>query len=307
MLEGNVKPDLAPIALFVYCRPDHTKQTVEALLRNPEAASSDLIVYSDAPANTLAEESVAQVRGYVREITGFRTLKVIERESNLGLAASIINGVSQQLQLHGQLIVMEDDLVVSPFFLSFMNEGLRRYVNDERVASIHGYMYPIKIDLPEAIFLQGADCWGWATWSRAWQHFEPDGRKLAVELRQRKMVIDFDLEGRQPFFRMLKQQIAGKNNSWAIRWHASIFLAGMLTLYPGRSHVVNIGVDGSGTHCQTRVDLGDELSLTPTYWSNFPVQVDYAARDALGDYFRLLRTRLWWARLCRIIGLRSDN
>ena len=151
MLEGNVKPDLAPIALFVYCRPDHTKQTVEALLRNPEAASSDLIVYSDAPANTLAEESVAQVRGYVREITGFRTLKVIERESNLGLAASIINGVSQQLQLHGQLIVMEDDLVVSPFFLSFMNEGLRRYVNDERVASIHGYMYPIKIDLPAPV------------------------------------------------------------------------------------------------------------------------------------------------------------
>ena len=116
MLEGNVKPGLAPIVLFVYCRPDHTKQTVEALLRNPEAASSDLIVYSDAPSNTLVVESVVQVRKYVRDITGFRTLKVIERKSNFGLSGSIINGVSEQLQLHGQLIVMEDDLVVSPFF-----------------------------------------------------------------------------------------------------------------------------------------------------------------------------------------------
>jgi hypothetical protein len=303
MLEGNVKPDLAPIALFVYCRPDHTNQTVEALLRNPEAASSDLIVYSDAPSNTLVVESVAQVRNYVRDITGFRTLKVIERKSNFGLSGSIINGVSEQLQLHGQLIVMEDDLVVSPFFLSFMNEGLRRYAKDERVASIHGYMYPININLPEAIFLQGADCWGWGTWSRAWQYFEPDGRKLVAELRHRKLVKDFNLGGRQPFFRMLKQQTAGKNNSWAIRWHASAFLAGMLTLYPGRSHVVNIGTDGSGTHCRSIVNLGDELSPTPTYWANFPVEVNQTARDALGNYYYLLRIRLWWARLRRIIGL----
>lgn len=292
--------DPAPIALFVYCRVDHTRRTVEALLRNPDAANSDLIVYADAPENSSITPRVAEVREYIRGITGFRSLKIIARERNIGLAGSIISGVSEQLRLHGRLIVMEDDIVVSPFFLAYMNEGLRRYEANERVASIHGYIYPVDIDLPQVFFLPGADCWGWATWSRAWQHFEPDGRKLAAELRRRKLIKAFDLDGRYPYYRMLKQQISGRNNSWAIRWHASAFLAGMLTLYPGRSHVVNIGTDGSGTHCRTSVSIGESLALSPTLWDDITVEVNTAARHAVADYLHQLRLRLWWARLRRI-------
>ena len=293
----------APVVLFVYCRAAHTKQTVEALKCNPEAADTALIVYSDAPANAEMEPCVAEVRRYIRSITGFSSLKIFERERNFGLANSIISGVSEQLQQHGRLIVMEDDLVVSPFFLSFMNEGLRRYVDDDRVASIHGYMYPVDINLPETFFLEGADCSGWVTWLRAWLNFEADGRKLAAALQRRKLVKSFNLGGRYPYFRMLRQQILGKNDSWAIRWHASAFLAGLVTLYPGRSHVANIGTDGTGSHCRTNISLGDVLSDRPTRWSEVPVEVKVAVREALGKYFVRLRIRLFWARVWRIFRL----
>ncbi len=300
---NTVHSKLAPVILFAYSRPEHTRLTVQGLLSNPEAAQTDLVVYSDAPAREAAAPAVREVRAYLRTIEGFHSVTVIEQPSNLGLARSIIAGVSEQLAIHGCAIVMEDDLVVSPYFLSYMNEGLRRYADDERVASIHGYSYPAAGELPEAFFLRGADCWGWATWSRAWRHFQPDGRVLATQLEQQGLVRQFDLDGKYPYFRMLRQQIAGKVDSWAIRWHASAYLANMLTLYPGRSHVVNIGADGSGTHCKTSVSLGDELASKPTSWSDFPVQEDTGARAAVGNYLRQLRRRLWLGRLRRLLKL----
>lgn len=294
---------LAPIALFAYRRPQHTRRAVESLLCNPEAERTELVIYSDAAAHPGAAADVAAVRAYLRTITGFARVTLVERQSNQGLSRSIIGGVGELLGTYGRVIVVEDDLVVSPFFLAYMNEGLRRYADDPRVASIHGYMYPVdgRVALPEAFFLQGADCWGWATWSHAWQHFEPDGRKLAAELRRRGCIRAFDLDGRYPFFRMLRHQIVGKNDSWAIRWHASAFLAGMLTLYPGRSHVLNTGADGSGTHSKTNVSLGEALARSATEWSDFPVQVHEQARGAIGDYLRGLRRRVWIGRLRRLL------
>lgn len=301
---GRLPP--AAVVMFTYRRPRHTRLAVESLLRNQDAARTELIVYSDAPARPGVAKDVAEVRAYIRSVVGFSRITLIEREHNLGLAQSIISGVGEVLARHGRAIVVEDDLVVSPFFLDFMNEGLRRYEDDERVASIHGYMYPVKgVALPDAFFLRGADCWGWATWSRAWRHFEPDGRKLAAELRRRKLVPAFDLDGRYPFFRMLRQQIAGKNDSWAIRWHASAFLAGMLTLYPARSHVLNTGADGTGTHSKTSVSLGEELASRLTAWRDFPVEANPAARRAVADYLRGLRRRIWIGRIRRLLQLQA--
>ena len=143
---------------------------------------------------------------------------------------------------------MEDDLVTSPHFLQYMNESLDLYQQEERVISIHAYMYPVKEELPETFFLRGADCWGWATWKRSWQLFESDGAKLLEQLNSQNLTREFNFNGSYPYVRMLKDQIKRRNNSWAIRWYASAFLANRLTLYPGASLVQNIGHDGSGVH-----------------------------------------------------------
>ena len=144
--------------------------------------------------------------------------------------------------------MLEDDLLTSPYFLDFMNEGLSIYEEDEKVISIHGYVYPISEKLPETFFLRGADCWGWATWKRGWDLFEPDGGLLLNKLEESKQTEEFDFNRSYPYTQMLKDQINGKTNSWAVRWYASAFLQNKYTLYPGKSLVSNIGGDGSGTN-----------------------------------------------------------
>ncbi|HRU00618.1 MAG TPA: glycosyltransferase, partial [Victivallales bacterium] len=195
---------LAPIALFVYNRPWHTRQTVTALQNNELAAESELVVFSDGPKveknkekTKNNEEKVKEVRDYIKSINGFKTVKIIERTQNLGLANSIISGVTEIVNQYGKIIVLEDDLVTSPHFLRFMNEALDLYEKEEDVISIHGYVYPIP-DLPETFFLKGADCWGWATWKRGWDLFEPDGKKLLRELKEKKLLKRFDFNGTYP-------------------------------------------------------------------------------------------------------------
>jgi hypothetical protein len=219
------------------------------LKANPLAAQSDLFVFSDGPKNADAAAGVAQVRELLKGLTGFRSVTVAERERNFGLAASIISGVTDIVSRHGAVIVLEDDLVTSPHFLRYMNDALELYRDREEVASIHGYIYPVEGALPETFFLRGADCWGWATWKRAWELFEPDGAKLLARLRDGKLTKAFDRDGSYEYTRMLEDQISGRNDSWAVRWYASAFLADRLTLYPGRSLVQNIGMDALGTHC----------------------------------------------------------
>jgi hypothetical protein len=193
---------------------------------------------------------------------------------------------------NGRVIVVEDDLMLSPHFLRYMNDALELYSNDEKVASIHGYCYPVNNELPETFFLQGADCWGWATWRRAWSHFCTDGAKLLAELESRGLEREFDMDGEFGFTRMLRDQISGRNNSWAIRWHASCYLRGNLTLYPGRSLVHNIGNDNSGTHCDHRDDYQQKISMIPVHVKRLPLTVNTTARLAFVRFFRQSRKGL---------------
>jgi hypothetical protein len=279
----------APIALFAFNRPEHTRRTVETLQANEGARDSELFVFCDGPRTSADDASVAQVRDYVRAIDGFRSVTVRAHDANQGLARSIISGVTAVCGQHGRVIVMEDDLVTSPFFLRYMNEALQFYADDARVGSIHGYWYPVGKRMPETFFLRGASCWGWATWARAWQVFEPDGARLLTQLRQQKLTSQFDLEGAIAYTRMLEDQIAGRNNSWAIRWHASTFLAGLLQLSPGTSLVQNIGFDSSGTHCDESQAYDTQLIARPVQVGGVPVEQSRAARAALIEYYR--RTR----------------
>jgi len=290
----------APIALFAHVRPDHLRQTVEALLRNPESAGSDLIVFCDASRTQDKILAVQATREYAESILGFRSVTVHHRSENFGLAKSITTGVSQVLERYDRVIVLEDDIVTSPFFLSYMNDALDRYVEDDRVISIHGYVLPVQEQLPEAFFLRGADCWGWATWRRGWKLFNPDGQFLLDELKRKKLVYSFDFEGAYRFSKMLEDQIAGNNDSWAVRWHASAFLANKLTLYPGRSLVYNSGNDGTGTHCGTTEALDVELSTTPIRIDEVIVEESVAAKKIMIEFFRKIRPPLR-SKLARLL------
>jgi hypothetical protein len=240
--------DGAPIALFAFRRPDHLSACLSSLRACDEAARSELIVFCDGPRGPQDEEGVAAVRRIAREADGFAHVTVVERLENLGLAASVIGGVSDVLRTSERIIVVEDDLVVSPDFLAYLNAGLDLYEGDNDVVSIHAYVFAVQEPLPQSFFLRGADCWGWATWRRGWDVFDPDGARLLRELMARGEERAFDLDGSYPYRAMLADQVAGRVDSWAVRWYASAFLAGKLTLYPGSSLVENIGQDGSGTH-----------------------------------------------------------
>lgn len=277
---------LAPVALFVYNRLWHTQQTVRSLAANQSANQTDLIIFSDGPRRSSNAGQVQEVRDYIRTIRGFKSVQIIESDINKGLAKSVISGVSDVLSRFDNLIVLEDDMVTSPYFLTYMNDGLRRYQSDDAVISIHGYVYPVGNELPETFFLRGADCWGWATWKRGWSLFEPDGRILLHELQQKKLTREFDFDGAYPYTRMLKKQISGKNDSWAIRWYASAFLKNKLTLYPGRSLLQNIGNDASGTHSWNNErffhsNLAGEVSI-----GNAPLQENKNVRKVISSYLR---------------------
>jgi hypothetical protein len=281
----------APIVLFVYNRPDHTQQTLDALAANFLASESELFIYSDAPKNQGAAESVQAVRSLINNISGFKSVTIIERDKNWGLANSIIDGVTNIVNKYEKIIVLEDDMITSPYFLTYMNDALNLYENNDRVVSIHGYIYPVRKKLPDYFFLRGADCWGWATWKHSWNIFNPDAQFLLDEIKRQKLEKSFNFNNSYDYIGMLKAQIDGKVSSWAIRWYASAFLADKYTLYPGISFVKNIGIDGSGTHCG---NIGVFNSDFPDVYKSVPL-IDVCdctkARKIVAQYFNSMRKR----------------
>ena len=276
----------APVALFAYNRPSHLTQTLDALRANPEAYLTDLYVFSDGAKDESVEHAVAQVRKVLTDVRGFKSITVIAREQNLGLGKSIIDGVSMICKNHGCVIVLEDDLVTSPYFLRYMNDGLSYYAEDNRVASILGYALPLPVKAPTTYFIRGADCLGWATWQRAWSLFEVDGQRLLDELEKTNQLDVLDMQGAQAFTQMLRDQIAGRNSSWAVRWHISMFLLNKLTLTPHASLVVHIGNDGSGTNFGHETFLDTVLHKECVKIRAIPIEEHLDMRQATKQYYQ---------------------
>lgn len=293
----------APIALFVYNRPRHTRLTVEALQKNELSEESDLFIFSDAPKDPGIAIAVQEVREYIRCIGGFKSVTIIERDENLGLASSIIDGVTRLCSDYGRVIVLEDDIVTSPYFLSYMNRALDLYENEERVVCVGAYMFPIRDHLPETFFLRITDCWGWGTWARGWASFDPDGHRLLREINSRKLNKLFDINGSYPYTRILADQARGENDSWSIRWYASAFLQDRLTLYPGRSLTNNIGFDGSGQHCESNNRFDNLPTDRPIELRDIPVEENQYVLAEIERFMRRSRRSLsawlrsWLSRL----------
>ena len=294
--------NLTPILFFAYNRPNHAKQTIEALKKNKLAKDSELFIYSDAAKNKNDQIKVEKVRNYINKINGFKKITVINRKHNWGLANSIIDGVTHIVNKYGKVIVLEDDLITSPYFLKYMNKALEMYKKEKNVASIHGYIYPIK-NLPETFFIKGADCWGWATWKNKWSVFEKDGKKLLKEIKKRKIQKEIDFNGSYKYTKMLEDQIKGKNNSWAIRWYISAFLKDMVTLYPGKSYVQNIGFDSQASHCKFETDIYNVKLIDKFRLSKIEAKESVFAKKKIGFYFKTNKKSFYEIIISKIRGM----
>ena len=286
--------NLSPIVLFTYNRLDHTQKTVAALQDNIYAAESELFIYSDAAKNEAAKQSVNDVRIFLHKIKGFKAVYIIERESNWGLARNIIDGVTEIVNKYGKIIVLEDDIVTSKYFLKYMNDALEIYKNQDQVMEISGYMYPIKKnDLPETFFLHFADCWGWATWQRSWCFFERNPQKL-IESFSQKNIKKFNLDGAFDFWQQVQDNVTGRLYTWAIFWQAVIFQQNGYMLAAKDSLVQNIGLDNSGEHCgQDSGYLG--LNIISHAVEQFPLHIEenVQGRKIISSFFRALQPVVW--------------
>ena len=290
----------APILLFTYNRLSHTQRCVEALSQNQGISESELFIYSDGAKDASQKASVMEVRNYLHTIQGFKHITIIEREDNWGLARNIIDGVTTQVNKYGRVIVLEDDLIVAPYFLQFMNDALETYKDESKVGHIQACDFTQDTSLPDTFLIKWIGSWGWGTWDRAWKHFNPNGKELLQKLEAQKLTHTFDFNGKYGFTRMLRRQIEGKNNSWAIRWNASLFLANILSLNVGRSLVQNEGFDGSGTNCGGGGLYASHLYLKPLPVVRIsPIEENKQARQAFVRYYA--RTNSFWAKAIRRI------
>ena len=283
----------APVVLFVYNRPDHTQQTLDALAASPLAAATNLFIYADGAPAGAEKALLVKIEAVQQIITAenrFKTVTVNRAASNKGLANSIIEGVTAMVNRFGKVIVLEDDMITSVHFLAFMNDALQTFEHTDAVACISGYIYPVA-GLPPIFFLKGADCWGWATWKRSWDLFEANGEKLLEQLNQAGHAFDFNFYNSYPYMQMLEDQIKGRNKSWAIRWYASAYLSGKLTLYPGRSLVQNIGFDGTGIHSGKKQITQLSFATHATEVNAIAAMEDVQAKEKIAAYFRTNRKK----------------
>lgn len=293
---------LAPIALFVFKRPQHTRRALQALAANPEFTLTPLHIFCDGARSLAEQKAVEDTRRLVRAWQ-HPDKHLHEAPANFGLANSVIAGVSMLCKQHGRVIVVEDDLVVASVFLNFMNRALHVYADEQMVMQVSAHMFGTPDTRENDVaFLPFITSWGWATWSRAWEAFDAEMhgyQRLRKDLRLR---LRFDLEGAYPYFNMLRRQRAGRVDSWAIRWYLSVFLRGGLALYPCRSLVSNEGLDGSGTH-GAKEGSSQPCALTnlPPSIPLLPIVVDEPMMRHMQRHFRQSRSRParifdWFAR-----------
>jgi hypothetical protein len=241
--------NLAPIAIFTYNRLDFLKILIRSLKKNSLSRNSTIYFFSDNWKDAADKKKVLEVRNFIKKISCFKKTIIILRDKNYGLAKNVISGINFVLKNNKKIIVLEDDLELSKNFLKYINNGLNIYRNNKKVASVHGWSFPInyKKYSPDYFFIRGADCWGWGTWKRAWKKFNPDGKDLVNKIKSKNLKKLFNFNNSFNYFKMLEDQVLQKNNSWAIRWYASMFLENMYTLYPKISLVKNNGTK-YGTH-----------------------------------------------------------
>jgi hypothetical protein len=284
---GPLSGTLAPVALFVYARPSHTRRTLAALLANAGVEKTPLIVFSDGPRTPQDQQAVADVRDIIRATKGFESVTLVERPRNMGLADNIVQGLDNVFQQHERAIVLEDDIECAPDFLCFMNEALDRYERDARIWHVNGWNYPISAEgLPGTYCSSTMTCWGWASWRDRWCRYNPDAAYFMKRWGWRKR-LQFNQRGSYPFYSHLIGNHIGWRKTWAIYWYATIFDAGGLCIQPASTLTQEIGSDGSGTHgLNNDMYMADRMDVVPRHLDQLSVIENELARQRVEAFNR---------------------
>jgi hypothetical protein len=264
--------DLAPIALFCHTRVDHLTKTIQALQRNDLANETNLVIYSDSWNAQSDKSRVLAVRSYLSTVTGFKSVEIINRDRNYGLKNSIISGITEILRKYPKVIVLEDDIETSKYFIRFMNEGLDRYLDDSKIWQISGWSYPIfKSGIAGSYFHQKMNCWGWATWKNRWEKFSNDSNSFGAILLSKKDRKKFNLMNSEISYQVAVGNYVGRKKTWAVLWHLCIFINAGLCFCPMHSHTKNIGMDNSGTN--SRESNLSQLDCSDLIIEHYPIDV----------------------------------
>ena len=278
--------NLAPICLFVYNRIDETKLTIKALQVNFLANESDLIVFSDGYKDENDAHSVRIVRDFVRNISGFRSVKIIESFNNKGLAKSVIEGVSLVLEKSENIIILEDDLITTPNFLDFMNQALSFYKDNKEVYSVNGFTLDVGweefVRLNDVFFHNRTYSWGWGTWSDKWCGDDFINQNIRKYMDDRNLSL-FKKNCGEDILRMLIDCMSGVNDSWYVKWVFIHFIKNKLAVYPTLSKVRNVGYGDSATHCKT-IDVL-EINYDTQYSKDFKFSVNAKVNDRISKNF----------------------
>lgn len=296
----------APIVIFLYNRLEHTQKMIDSLLKNKEINESDIYIFCDGPKKE-NDLKVIEVQEYVRRIEKegiIKNLKVYISDKNKGLAESVISGVSTIINKYGKIIVLEDDLILANNFLEYMNDSLKFFENNSKIWSISGYNIPIEIpkEYNKDIYLsyRGAS-WGWATWKNRWNLVDWDVKDYQIFRKSINRRKKFN-KGGYDMSQMLSDQMDGRINSWAIRWCYEESNRNMFTVYPVRSLIKNIGLDGSGTHSGICKKYDIELNTDKVELENVEINDEILKRFKKFYYYGI-KQKIW--EYLDVIGLRN--
>lgn len=275
--------ELAPIVLFTYNRLNHTMQTLQALSNNALSKQSKLIIYSDGAKENATKEDIKKIDG-VREylnllvrqnkiLSRFRDIEIVCRERNFGLADSIIDGVTSAMKQYKRAIILEDDIIVSPIFLQFMNETLNFYENKNKVWSISAWSPPIdNSGLSSCYFFRVPHCWGWASWADRWEYYKRDV-EWALQSFTNEDIKYINLEDAANYWEQLLLNKSGKIKTWAIFHYLISYKHKALSLLPSHSLVKQIGFDSSGTHCGWEDNVFNSKTINTELSLSYPEEI----------------------------------
>jgi hypothetical protein len=309
--------ELAPIVLFVYNRPIHTEKTLNALMNNELATKSKLYIFSDGPkANSSAKikSEIQEVRNMIKSQKWCGEVQIIESEVNKGLAQSIKSGVSEIVSQYGQVIVMEDDLVTSPAFLTYMNQALDYYRDRKTVFSISAYNLPGRVmpfppDYQYDVYVSSRNgSWGWGTWHDRWTQIDWDVRAFQTMLKSSAIQKAFN-RGGDDMFDMLQMQQSGKLNIWSIQFTVAHFVNHAISIVPVKSYVDNLGLDGTGENCNINPSLINSELNTKTNIRFLDIL--YEDKDIINAFYsaNCMQKRPLWQkvinRISRLLGRKN--
>lgn len=263
----------SPLALFLYNRPNHAMHAVEALKKCAENVASDLFIFVDGPKQNATQEDlqkIAEVSAFAHKVTGFKTVQITKQTRNIGLANSILQGVSKVLQNYDTVIVIEDDIIVGEDFLNFLNLALNKYLHDPLVAGVSGYSFPISENQP--YFSRTGSCWGWGTYKRVWEPFIKSKDQLSISNLKENDLGLFNVYGNF-YQKMFEQHQQGLLQSWAVVFYLYYFSNEQYFLFSGANLIDNTGFDGSGSHRKKGNFLTDHNPIKRPLNNQFPNQI----------------------------------